>query len=220
MKHGMNRVMGVWRGRVANEHKGQEEKYVGSLQRQMRAIESKAIHNHGKAREAQRAVAIRPMVIDDAAYVIDSWANSFRRSQVVGSVDREVYNIEQRARIDRLISRAASRVFVACDAEMTDKIRGWICFEPPGKAPTPIVHYVCVQPSYQVSGVGTALVGIARQTLADLSQPMWCTHETQPMRHIRPKWNLLYNPYLLEVTDRMAASRQTSAAEGTTNYGF
>lgn len=194
-KLGMQSVGGGWRNLAAtqgaNDAAKVQAKYVRKSMRK---------HDREQAKLPARPISIRPMCIDDAAYVLDSWANSYRRSVITGPIEREVFNIEQRARINRLISRPASRVFVACDAEKTEQIRGWVCFEPPlrddGFA---ILHYVCVQPSHQQQGIGTALVNVARQTAKDADAMMWATHETQPMRHIREKWNLLYNPYLLEV---------------------
>lgn len=178
----------------------------------------KWLRKHGFDKPERRIdpIAIRPMTIDDASYVIDSWSNSYRRSPTTGMIEREVFNIEQRARIDRIVSYPHSRIFIACDAAVTREIRGWVCFEPPSdKQQLPIVHYVCVHPHYQLAGIGSALVNIARQTATDPEQPMWSTHETQPMRHVRPKWNLLFNPYLLEVPARVHAVRATGAATNT-----
>ena len=156
-------------------------------------------------------IAIRPMCIDDASYVLDSWATSYRRSPTTGPIDVGVFNIEQRARIDRLFRRPSARIFVACDKEKPERIKGWICFEAPfGDMLTPIVHYVCVKPGAQLCGIGTALVGIARQTHTDKDAPMWSTHETAPMRHIRERWGLLYNPYLLEIPDASKHRRNTT----------
>lgn len=142
-------------------------------------------------------VSIRPISIDDAAHVIDSWTRSFQKSATVGPIERSIFAIEQRARIDRLIRR--SKTFVACDRNDRTVIRGWIVFEPP-RTPdgTPVVHFVCVHPRYQLCGIGTQLVELARRTHTDPDAPMWCTHDTCVMRHCRAKWNLLYNPYLLE----------------------
>ena len=177
------------------------------------------LHNASQSAKAKAPpppptrIAIRPMQIDDASFVIDSWCTSYRRSQTVGPIDEAVFKIEQRSRIDRLICR--SKCFVACDADDKRTIRGWICFEPPrGENSIPVVHFVCVHPLYQMQGIGTALVGIARQTHSDPETHMWSTHETSPMRHIRPKWNMMYNPYLLEVDTRVAAKRETGVAHG------
>jgi GNAT superfamily N-acetyltransferase len=154
--------------------------------------------NGGRKKEPS-PIAVRPISIDDASYVIDSWVRSYRRSPATGPIEDDVFKIEQRARIDRLICR--SKTFIACEPEDKRQIRGWVCFEPGNANKIPVIHYVCVQPSFQVSGIGTALVSIARQTASDVESFMWCTHDTAPMRHIRPKWNLLYNPYLLEVKE-------------------
>lgn len=151
----------------------------------------------GAAKLEPSPIAVRPISIDDASYVIDSWARSYRRSPTTGAIEDDVFKIEQRARIDRLICR--SKTFIACEPDDKRQIRGWIVFEPGHAQKIPIVHYVCVQPSYQVTGIGSALVGIARETATDPDAFMWSTHETAPMRHIRSKWNLVYNPYLLEV---------------------
>lgn len=158
-----------------------------------------------RAREAAEAkpaqIAIRPMTIDDASFVIDSWCSAYRRSQTVGPIDEAVFKIEQRSRIDRLICR--SKCFIACDAADKKIIRGWVCFEPPLQPNAiPILHFVCVHPNYQLQGIGTALVNIARSTHPDPETHMWSTHETSPMRHVRPKWGVMYNPYLLEVDHR------------------
>jgi len=197
-RHGLQSVRGQWRaefyGEQGNDAQKMQQKYVRKTLKR---------YDRLKAEEPTRPVSIRPMHIDDAAYVLDSWANSYRRSVITGPIEREVFNIEQRARINRLVSRPSSRVFIACDAEHTTQILGWVCFEAPRQNDSfAVLHYVCIRPSHQMQGIGTALVNLARQTTKDTEQPMWTTHETQPMRHIREKWNLLYNPYLLEVGAR------------------
>ncbi len=164
-------------------------------------------------------VAIRPISIDDASQVIDSWVKAYRRSHAVGPVEPAIFHIEQRARINRLISR--SKTFIACDEIARGTIRGWIVFEPPKtRDAAPVVHFVCVHPAYQLAGVGTALINLARQTHPDPDAPMWCTHDTAPMRHLRPKWNLLYNPYLLEVDHRQPAKAEVGIAQGTHDHAF
>lgn len=172
------------------------------------------------AQAAPPPVAVRPMRIDDASHVIDSWVRSFRPSPTVGPVEAPVFHIEQRARINRLISR--SKTFVACDPEDKSRIRGWIVFEPPRRIEDQaVIHYVCVHPNFQVQGIGSALVGIARGTQADAEAPIWSTHETQPMRHIRPRWNMFYNPYLLEMEHKAPTKTAIGHAEGAWDpYGF
>lgn len=193
----MGRVLGTWRN--TNLGKPLNTGFVATQAfafKSMKQLDHEA--RNGAPKREPSPIAVRPMSIDDASYVIDSWARSFRRSPTTGAIEDDVFKIEQRARIDRLICR--SKTFIACEPEDRRQIRGWIVFEPGGaRYRIPCVHYVCVQPSFQLTGIGTALVSIARQTAEDPDAFMWTTHETAPMRHIRPKWNLVYNPYLLEV---------------------
>jgi GNAT superfamily N-acetyltransferase len=197
--------------------------YNAAEARRERREFNKKLREQARARgkfDPPTPVSIRPINIDDASHVIDSWIRSFRPSPTVGPVESAVFHIEQRARINRLISR--SKTFMACDAVDKKLIRGWIVFEPPKAAEhAPVVHFVCVHPSYQLQGIGTALVNLAKQTHPDPEAPMWCTHDTSPMRHIRPKWNLLYNPYLLELDYSQPTKAQKGIAQGAMNfYGF
>lgn len=191
-------VGGTWKqtdvnkafGRGGNETAAYVHKTLKQLDHEAR---------QGREKRPPSPISVRPINIDDASYVIDSWVRSYRRSPTTGAIEDDVFKIEQRARIDRLICR--SKTFIACEPEDTRQIRGWICFEAGHEKKIPIVHYVCVQPSFQLTGIGSALVGIVRQTAKDADSFLWATHETAPMRHIRRKWNLLYNPYLLEVKE-------------------
>lgn len=181
-----------------------------------------------KMREERRAkgdfdapppMAIRPITIDDASHVIDSWVKAYRRSPTVGPIEPTIFHIEQRARINRLIQR--SKTVIACDEAAKGTIRGWIVFEAP-RTPSdaPVVHFVCVHPTFQMRGIGTALIEVARKTHPDPEAPMWSTHDTIPMKHIRPKWNLLYNPYLLEVDHRQATKTAVASAQGIDPHAF
>lgn len=193
-----------------------------AAEREVRRAISRKLREERRAKgdfDPPKPVAIRPITIDDASHVIDSWVKAYRRSPTVGPVEPTIFHIEQRARINRLIQR--SKTVIACDEADKALIRGWIVFEAP-RTPTdaPVVHFVCVHPSYQCAGIGTALVEVARKTHPDPEAPMWSTHDTMPMKHIRPKWNLLYNPYLLEVDHRQAAKTAVASAQGIDPYAF
>lgn len=155
------------------------------------------------AREAMESkpdpgTAIRPMTIDDAPFIVDSWATSFTHSSRLDNVPPDVYKVEQRSRIDRLVQRSA----VLCIHPIPDPphLFGYIVFEPPRKATDlPILHYMLIHPSLQGQGLGAQLVDLVRTTAKDPSDPIWITHWTIPMRKLIPRWNLIFNPYLLEI---------------------
>lgn len=142
-------------------------------------------------------VAIRGWKPEDLNFIIDSWASSYRYSPDVAHTDKEVYKVEQRSRIYRLIPR--SRIIVANKEGYPDEILGWICFEPPkARGQLPILHYVLVQRSVQLQGIGAALVELCRKTAFEADSPIWATHYTSPMRHIKDKWHVMHNDFLLE----------------------
>jgi hypothetical protein len=142
-------------------------------------------------------VAIRAWKPEDLNLIIDSWASSYRFSPEVQYIDPDVYKVEQRSRIYRLVTR--SRILVANREGCPDDILGWVCFEPPvALGQLPIVHYVLVQRSVQLQGIATSLIELCRKTASEPDSPMWGTHHTAPMRHLRRKWQVMHNTYLLE----------------------
>lgn len=142
--------------------------------------------------------AIRPMQIDDAPFVIDSWARSYLHSARASNISTDVYTIEQRARIDRLIQR--SIVLVLTTAQDPSYVSGYICFEPPKtQSALPILHYVLVHANLQGQKLGSRLFQIVAETRHTPEDPVWTTHWTFPIRKLSQSWNLIFNPYLLEV---------------------
>ena len=142
-------------------------------------------------------VLVRPMGIDDASFVIDSWASSYRFSPIVAHVDPNVYKVEQRARIYRLLQNCTT--FVACDPANPTRIWAWVCFAAPVKAgDLPVLHYVLVRPELQRRGIATSLVELVRQSSADPDTQLWMSHWTSPMYNAQHKWHAMYNSYILE----------------------
>lgn len=160
-----------------------------------------------KAREeAQKALAARPdkplqvvpMCIDHAPFICDSWARSYMHSDVVRAVPQDVYKVEQRARMDRIIRRSVSLCLV--NQAEPHYISGYVIFEPPkDKVSLAILHYILVHSNLQGKGLASQLFNLVRQTKNSDSDLVWSTHWTHPMRRVGQKWNLLYNPYLLEI---------------------
>ena len=156
------------------------------------------------ARIAMRAKGFRPKFVlreyrnEDHHYILDTWTKSFLFSDFTRPIARDIFMVEQRARIARILRY--SRIMCACDEDDTTRIKGWICFQAPQSEKHYVtVHYICVHPSLQNLGIGRALLNVARILAKDENEPMWCTHYTMPMRKIIERWKLIYNPYCLEV---------------------
>jgi hypothetical protein len=160
----------------------------------------------------QAQVQLRGWKPEDLNFIIDSWASSYRFSPDVVHTPKDVYKIEQRGRIFRLVTK--SRIIVANRKGHPDDILGWVCFEPPQqKGELPILHYVLVQRFVQMQGIGKALVQLCRTSGFDATGPIWATHFTAPMRHLHAKWGIMHNDYLLE-------QPQTPTPQGTTHAAY
>ena len=171
-----------------------EEQEERSLVTKAAVAARKAMAERGEIPEYN----VRSARASDLPLITDAWLTSYRFSYSVGPVPKDIYGVEQRARVGRLVPR--SKVLCAVDLHDEARIKGWICFEPP-KQPEhyTVVHYICVHPSLQNMGMGSALIAVARSTNQDHEAPMWTTHHTLPMRRLIGRWNLIYNPYILEV---------------------
>lgn len=144
-------------------------------------------------------VTLRGLTIDDAALVIDSWCTSYARSPVTGPISPELFKIEQRARINRLLPK--SKQIVAAFTEDPRMVYGWVCYRPLREdTDHPLIHYMAVKPEYQGRGIGKSLLDLVRQACGKTSlDPVFFTHWTVPCRRLERKWNIVYDPYLLEI---------------------
>lgn len=190
-------------GRAANTALQNEQQQIAH--REQVAFAREIIANMPAPEPAK--VAIRGWKPEDLNFVIDSWASSYRFSPDVAHTDKEVYKVEQRSRIYRLIPR--SRIIVAAREGRPDDILGWACFEPPrAQGQLPVLHYVLVQRAVQGQGIGTSLVELCRKTAQEEGSPIWGTHYTQPMRHLKDKWHVMHNDFLLEQDQQSAGKKQ------------
>lgn len=164
---------------------------------------------HKAAREARKTMAergelpqynVRVARLEDLPLITEAWLTSYAYSPVAEAVAKDVYRVEQRDRVRRLVVR--SKLLCAVDPEKQDRIKAWVCFEVPAVMKPGrfvILHYVSVHPSLQNMGLGRELVTLARSLNSAPDDPLWTTHMTYPMRRLMDRWNLIYNPYLLEV---------------------
>lgn len=142
---------------------------------------------------------IRKFTSTDHAFVLDSWSRSFRHGAASDKIPPDIYKFEQRARIARILKYSTVRVLHS--ASSPTNISGWICFsEPNPKRLYPTLHYILVHPNLQMKGVGSSLFKECSKLRASPDDPILCTHWTLPMRKLISRWNLIYNPYLLEIS--------------------
>lgn len=172
-----------------------------------KVVKAERAHKHRAALEARKKLAergevpffnVRPAKISDVGLITDAWLTSYRFSPVAQSVPPKIYRIEQRDRIRRIMSRC--KVVCAVHDDDADRVAGWAVFAPPAQPGRHVVlHYLSVHPALQNLGLGTALMRLVRSISPDPQMPVFCTHYTLALRRVMKTWNLLYNPYLLEL---------------------
>lgn len=145
------------------------------------------------------ALTVRPMTPEDIPFVTDSWARSFLHSPSVRNVPDDVYKLEIRARIDRLLKQSVTLVLSAADSPT--HVSGFVIFQPPkNDASLPILHYLLIHANLQDRGLGSKLFKLVSDTRNSPEDPCWATHWTIPMKRVISRWNLIFNPFLLEVS--------------------
>ncbi len=142
-------------------------------------------------------VTIRAFDKDDSDFVLSSWLKANRERN--SSVDNETYYKHHQILIGTLARHA--RIAVACDAKEPRVILGWACAEPRGSDGMFIVHFVYVKKTYRRYDIARKLVNALQYRSGE---PVYCTHWSWYMPFIRERFNLIYNPYLLCIGNKLS----------------
>lgn len=126
---------------------------------------------------------------DDFPFIVNSWAASMADSDLGRSVTQDVFKVEIRARINRLIESSHNVVL-----EDDGKIAGFICVNR-DHPKFRILHFVYVAKAYRRRGVCAQLMHL---TLPRDAEIIWATHKRANFKHLAAKYPLIYNPFLLE----------------------
>ncbi len=145
-------------------------------------------------------VHFRPYLPSDKAFIYDTWAQSYRHCSLDSETqcDPEIYKIEIRHRMDRLIPR--SNVIIGCDPDKTDVIRCYVVFEKPKReTQLPVLHYMLVRTELQNRGLGRRMVELVRKSAFVEESFIYASHWTRAMRYIGPNYGVLRNNFCTEV---------------------
>lgn len=133
-------------------------------------------------------IYIREAETKDLSFIKNSWEKSFEK--VMHAVPRESYHRGQQKLMNRLISK--SFCYVSCSHEDLNQIFGWMLFEK--IKDIGILHYIYVKHPYRRYGIGSALYQMLER---DKAYPCIASHRTLYLDHIKDKWNVTFNPYIL-----------------------
>ena len=124
----------------------------------------------------------------DQNFINNSWLKSFEKP--MAAVPKELYRKGQMKLMARLMEE--STCYIACSPEELTQIYGWMVFGKIGDIG--MLHYIYVKHPYRRFGIGGKLFSML---ICDKSVPVIATHATMYLDHIKDKWNLTYNPYML-----------------------
>jgi GNAT superfamily N-acetyltransferase len=133
---------------------------------------------------------------NDTPLVFASWMRQIRKLPPFTSFGRDEFQ-RHRYLVDRLV--ADFPPLLACDPEAPGVVYGFACAELREQAEgdaLQVLHFVYVRNTWRGLGIGETLV---RHTLPRLkTDPVFLTHPGKAVPHLKEKWKLCFNPYLVE----------------------
>jgi len=143
------------------------------------------------------ALQIRKAGRADIPFITSSWLESFRNAPMVRGVPNSIYYHYHHKSLEEVLPRSV--VLMACNAEDTDQLVGFICAEVFEKSL--VVHYVYVKQAFRRLEVAKRML----QTLIDSEKPelIQYTAQTPSIFEFERKLKdqgMVYNPYLLYTT--------------------
>jgi predicted GNAT family acetyltransferase len=144
-------------------------------------------------------VKIRTYQPDDFNFVVNSWLNSSHELFPARKINKKYYNKMQTPLFASIIG--TSNILVACNSEDPNHIFGYVVFERLGNEV--IVHFIYVKKELRTFGIARQMIesGIpewGKQAIAITSMPnLQKTTEDEERVDVMRKWNLVYDPYIL-----------------------
>lgn len=145
-------------------------------------------------------VSLREGMESDLPLIYNSWLLSHYNDSLYGSeMKKTVYMQNHKHILTRILD--ASRTLVACSPVEPSQVFGYAVYTI--NAGVLVIHYMFVKGMYRKMGVGGTLF-YRLQNASEPGLPVTITHTTKaitksdPGESLEKKWNLVYNPYMLE----------------------
>jgi len=130
----------------------------------------------------------------DLPFIYSSWLKSYRNSNFAKPISNDVYYENHHDIIEDLL--ASSQVILACNVNDPAQIMGYVVASKINGILT--YHYLYVKHTYRRLGIGKLLFNVFEQP----DQPACYTHETATAKKLAPRYNLIYNPYLIVINSK------------------
>lgn len=144
-----------------------------------------------RAPDISAAVRLRAAREEDRSFVFSSWLNSYRKSDAAKGLDGQTYYTQQRATIERLLSRSSG--VIACQPSDEKEILGWLVLEP---ASSLVVHYAYVKHLLRREGLASHMLRSVLDSMG--TQPLvYYTHHTgNRCRKLMERFDASFQPHL------------------------
>lgn len=100
-------------------------------------------------------IAYRPAEIDDAPFVVSTWARAFKHSRSAGMIADEDWPVVMHPQIQKVLARPGVQTVIAYENTDPNFRYGWICGTP-DTAP-PVVFFTYVKEAYRRAGYARGL---------------------------------------------------------------
>lgn len=142
--------------------------------------------------------------LDDLHLILDSWCSSQADMPHYGPVSREIFKVEMRARVARILQYAKCAVIRPTQAfnerfkrvGMHSEVLSWACYDHDKRTELPVVHYVYTKAPMRRRGLARFL--LEKAVCIKPGQTWWASHSTPIGRKLIDTLEGTYNPFLNE----------------------
>lgn len=142
------------------------------------------------------SVMLRDTKPEDASFIYSTWLRCYQdTSSWARLMPSRIFFDNHKKVIQRILGD--SHVLVAANPEDPDQVFGYIVFQASGGG-VAVLHWVYVKETFRQLGIARDLFQVAKRIADhDESLPVAATHSNVRWELLAPKWNLVFNPYLL-----------------------
>lgn len=136
-------------------------------------------------------VSIRLANSDDLGYVIATWSRDYHKVHPINFIPNNIYIPNQTKLINNIISK--TQIYVACIEDEPNTIVGYMVAKPYDKDNI-ILHWMNVKGIFRRVGVAKILLS----TFDYNNKNIICSHYFDLFKKLKDRYNLVYDPTLLE----------------------
>jgi len=135
----------------------------------------------------------RPMEPKDSSFIYSTWLKSYRQMPYAHNMSNDTFFYHHKQLIEKVLSKPNTTITMICESTDPDHLYGYSVVESYGAAH--IIHYVYMKHAYRKMGLTKDLL---LTQIPLLGQKLtFVTHESRHHNIFKNKFNIEYNPYLI-----------------------